>query len=81
VPVIDALQRRELIERRADPLDRRRHAITVTAAGSAVVDELRQASSAMEEALLEALMPAERATLHGLLHKLHSVRTHPPAGR
>lgn len=81
VPVIDVLQRRELVERRADPLDRRRHAITVTAAGSAVVEELKQASAAMEEALLEALHPAERATLHGLLHKLHAATTHPPARR
>jgi DNA-binding MarR family transcriptional regulator len=81
VPVIDALQRRELVERRTDPLDRRRHAITVTAAGSAVVEELKHGGTAMEEALLEALLPAERATLHGLLHKLYSARTHTPAKR
>jgi len=73
VPVIDALQRRNLVERQPDPTDRRRHAVALTTAGRAALDDLRRAGDEVEEQLLDCLTPAERAALHRTLHKLLAV--------
>jgi len=70
VPVIDALQRRNLVERQPDPTDRRRHAVALTAAGRAALDNLRRAGDEVEEQLLDCLSSSERAALHRTLRKL-----------
>jgi DNA-binding MarR family transcriptional regulator len=70
VPVIDALQRRNLVERQPDPTDRRRHAVALTPAGRVALDELRRAGDEVEEQLLDCLTPAERAALQRTLRKL-----------
>jgi DNA-binding MarR family transcriptional regulator len=70
VPVIDVLQQRHLVERQPDPADRRRHAVALTPAGRAVIDELRRAGEQVEQQLLDCLTPAERAAQHRTLRKL-----------
>jgi MarR family transcriptional regulator, lower aerobic nicotinate degradation pathway regulator len=70
VPVVDALRERDLVERAADPGDRRRQLLRLTTAGAELVDELREAGEVIEAELLGGLTAREQATLHRLLHKL-----------
>jgi DNA-binding MarR family transcriptional regulator len=70
VPVVDALRERDLVERAADPADRRRQLLRLTAAGAALVGELREAGEVIEAELLGGLTAREQATLHRLLRKL-----------
>ena len=70
VPVVDGLRARDLVERAADPTDRRRQLLRATAAGSALIDELRDAGQEIESELLAGLDAGERQALHRLLHKL-----------
>jgi DNA-binding MarR family transcriptional regulator len=70
VRVIDLLQERELIERRPDPHDRRRHVITLTGDGRTLMRELRRAGDAVERRMLDCLGDDERSDLHDLLVKL-----------
>jgi DNA-binding MarR family transcriptional regulator len=70
VPVIDALERRRLVERRPDPLDRRRHAVALTAAGRDAVATLRRAGEEVEERMLDCLTATERTALQRTLRKL-----------
>jgi DNA-binding MarR family transcriptional regulator len=70
VPVIDALRARDLIQRAADPSDRRRHLLRLSPAGARLVDQLRDSGTTIEDELLAALNARERATLHHLLRKL-----------
>jgi DNA-binding MarR family transcriptional regulator len=74
VPVIDALERRGLIQRRPDPSDRRRNAIALTPAGRAAIRELRRAGEEVEEQLLDCLSTAERSALNRILRKLLRAR-------
>jgi len=70
VPVIDLLQERDLVERRTDPTDRRRHAVALTTRGRRTLDELRRAGEEVEGEFLAGLTPTERAALHRTLRKL-----------
>lgn len=70
VPIIDALERRMLLARTADPVDRRRHALTLTPQGRAMVKRLRRAGEDLEDRFLESLGDAERSQLHATLRKL-----------
>ena len=70
VSVIDALERRGLVERRPDPTDRRRHAVALTAAGRTAIHDLRRAGELVEERMLDCLTPNERTGLHRTLRKL-----------
>ena len=81
VAVIDALQERELLERRPDPRDRRRHAVSLTAGGRVAAETLRRAGDATEDELIEALDADERRTLHRLLLKIHTALRTTPGGR
>lgn len=70
VPVIDQLENRGLLERRPDPVDRRRHAVALTPSGRTLLCELRDAAEQEEHQLLAPLSTSERRTLHSLLTKL-----------
>ncbi len=70
VAIFDFLTARGLVERMADPHDRRRHAVTLTKSGKALIRELRRAGTAVERKMLEDLTKAERARLHQVLSKL-----------
>lgn len=68
---IDRLEARGLITRSQDPSDRRIVLVGLTDAGIAKVDSALSDHAANELALIDELDPDERATLIGLLRKLH----------
>ncbi|MEO6955827.1 MAG: MarR family transcriptional regulator [Antricoccus sp.] len=70
VPVIDQLQARGLLARNADPADRRRNAVTLTASGKKLLTQLRHAADAAEDELLAPLTTNEQRALHATLTKL-----------
>jgi DNA-binding MarR family transcriptional regulator len=76
VGVLDDLEARELIERRRDPADRRRHLVTLTPAGSDAVARLRTVSKQVDEEFFEPLNAQERKELFELLSRL--ARHHDP---
>lgn len=70
VALIDQLEGRGLVARRRDPDDRRRHAVSLTEQGRAVVGQLERARDGATDELLAPLDADERETLIALLHKL-----------
>lgn len=70
VTVIDNLERRGLVERRAAPNDRRSNAIRLTPDGSALLRRLKRQVMQHEKRLLRNFDAAERATLLALLQKV-----------
>lgn len=68
--VIKRLIARDLIARRPDPDDRRRLLLTLTEAGTALVDEATVRGHRISAETLEPLSPAERQTFLKLLRRL-----------
>jgi DNA-binding MarR family transcriptional regulator len=69
---IDRLERRGLVRRLDDPIDRRGVIIELTDEGLAIVDAAVAANSASDRQLLARLDPDELVQLEGLLRKLLS---------
>ena len=76
VGLLDELEERELVERKRDPNDRRRHLVRLTSEGAKALKRLRTVAAQIEDDFLAPLDERERVALHGLLHKL--ARTHEP---
>jgi DNA-binding MarR family transcriptional regulator len=70
VTLVDALERKGLIERRTHPEDRRAYAVSLTAAGSAALETAFKAAFAVEAEICAPLSAEERTQLLGLLTKL-----------
>jgi DNA-binding MarR family transcriptional regulator len=70
VPIIDSLERRGLVRRRAVAHDRRSNALELTVAGTALLKQLKRRVAAHEKRLARDLDPAERAALAGLLQRV-----------
>ena len=70
VAVIDGLERRKLVERRASPVDRRSHALVLSGAGTVLLDDLKKRVLRHERQFLEALSAEERQTLIRLLRSI-----------
>jgi DNA-binding MarR family transcriptional regulator len=70
VAIVDTLEKRDLVERRPDPRDRRSKIVVATKAGRALSEKARALSQASDEESLTMLTADERATLHALLTKV-----------
>ncbi|MGX6603409.1 MarR family winged helix-turn-helix transcriptional regulator [Micromonosporaceae bacterium Da 78-11] len=68
--VADDLQRFGLIERRADPADRRAVLVALTAEGTRTAEAIRSARQAEGERFFAALDPTDRTDLTRILRKL-----------
>jgi len=67
---IDRLSARGLVERHADPDDRRALRVALTEAGRAMADQVVETHVALEESLLEGLSQDERDQLVALLQRV-----------
>jgi DNA-binding MarR family transcriptional regulator len=68
--VVDALQARGLVRRRADPADRRAILVEVTERGTGMLDEIRATRGTEAGRIFGRLGPADRAELARILSEL-----------
>jgi DNA-binding MarR family transcriptional regulator len=67
VGLLNDLERRGMVMRQHHPDDRRRHVVTIAAAGLTELHVTEQRLATVEDRVLGALNPEERGTLHCLL--------------
>ncbi len=69
VLLLNDLEAADLVERRRDPADRRRHIVSMTAEGRAALQRAEAAQQTLEDVILGALDDEERSSLAHLLRK------------
>ncbi|HLW94297.1 MAG TPA: MarR family winged helix-turn-helix transcriptional regulator [Solirubrobacteraceae bacterium] len=67
VGLLNELERKSLLERRRDVLDRRRHIVELSDAGRTALAAAERALAAVQDQVLAGLDDDERSTLHALL--------------
>src|SRR6266516_4992612 len=70
VGLLDELEEAGLVERKRDPVDRRRHLVSLQPAGKKRLAQLRAISQQVEDEFFAPLDPKEREQLHALLLEL-----------
>ena len=70
VVLVDALEARHLVERVANPLDRRAHALRLTGAGGRLLERATELAEAYDREVCRSLDQAEQDLLVGLLGRL-----------
>jgi DNA-binding MarR family transcriptional regulator len=78
--MIDRLQEAGLVERRADPADRRAWRLFLTQRGSAQVDQLRPLAAETFEVALDGIAPAQRDLLLAMLDRMRANLSRRPNG-
>ena len=68
--VVDALESRGLVRRRADPGDRRATLVELTEHGAGILEAIRAARGTEADRVFGRLSPADRAELARILRKL-----------
>ncbi|MFY9745635.1 MAG: MarR family transcriptional regulator [Acidobacteriaceae bacterium] len=86
VAILDNLEKRGLVERRANPDDRRLYSLHLTQAGGETLGKIGMVAREHQEALLSGISPEERDTLASLLLKIADQQgltrgVHPGYGR
>src|SRR4051794_34187046 len=69
VLLLNELEEAGWLERRRDPLDRRRHEVVITGEGRKALTSARRAQNTLEDEILASLDEAERDQLGALLRK------------
>jgi DNA-binding MarR family transcriptional regulator len=67
VLLLNELEELGYVERRRDPADRRRHLVELTSAGRKALAAAERSQDQLEQEVLDALDPEQRATLRELL--------------
>ena len=70
VAILDKLEKRGFVERRANPEDRRLYSLHLTKGGDEGLDAIRKVAREHQEALLSTLSSEERETLAALLTRI-----------
>jgi DNA-binding MarR family transcriptional regulator len=70
VLLLNGLEEAGSIARRRDPDDRRRHIVEITPGGKKVLERAERGMAKLEEELLSALSPSERAMLRQLVRRV-----------
>jgi DNA-binding MarR family transcriptional regulator len=70
VAILDNLEKRGLVERRANPEDRRLYSIHLTKDGGEILEKIGRVAREHEDALLSTLTSAERDELAALLLRI-----------
>ncbi len=70
VATIDLLQKKELVERRPSPKDRRSNALYLSEKGVAMVDDLKRIVREHEDQVLASLSGEEREALRDMLSRI-----------
>jgi DNA-binding MarR family transcriptional regulator len=70
VALLDSLEERGLVVRQRDPLDRRRHVVTITDTGRQELARIRELVKEVEDEFFSPLDPASRRQFHELLLRL-----------
>ena len=70
VELLDGLEERGLVERRASPTDRRRHALYLTKKGREMLQKIARVAGEYQDALCAALTEPEQAQLAALLRRI-----------
>jgi DNA-binding MarR family transcriptional regulator len=69
VALLNELEADDLVQRRRSPQDRRRHTVSLTAAGKALLKEIEDLLTGVEQRVLDPLTPKEQQTLYALLSR------------
>jgi len=69
VLLLNDLEAQQYVERRRDPIDRRRHLVELTELGRAALERAERAQESVEDDVLGALSQDERSTLRTLLNR------------
>ncbi|HET6860207.1 MAG TPA: MarR family transcriptional regulator [Streptomyces sp.] len=70
VGILNDLERDELVHRRRDPADRRRHIVEMTPAGASALRSMNKALDEVERALFADLSQCDRKSLRELLGRI-----------
>jgi DNA-binding MarR family transcriptional regulator len=70
VAILDNLEKRGFVERRANPDDRRLYSLYLTKDGEVVLEKIGKVAREHQDALLSALSAEQRDELADLLHKI-----------
>jgi DNA-binding MarR family transcriptional regulator len=79
--MIDRLQEAAMVERRADPADRRAWRLFLTPKGNELIDLMRPLAVEMLEIVLDGVEAAQREQLMGALDRMRSNLSRKPQGQ